>query len=427
LTITAVAAGTSTISVTATDPGGLSVTGSVMLTVSEPPTTTLTLPLSTMKIGDDPVIIELGANERFTSSAQRIVSVEQGIGDNANKWTIRAEAKGTATITHIGADGQRIASVDVTVPNQAPMRTDHPNPRTSLYYELIDASLDADSATDMMHADYGLSRTDFFLDPYFTDPDGDALKYTFSSQSPEVLFVKATNTANDVCCTVFVDVLSETHESASIVVHASDSGGLEAIGTVEFQVGVLDPEVLPRKYTTHQQIDGDLATVVRVELRKQVLHTLEFVEVTQDSAVVHGFKFALDFLEKLIADKQIGSTTVTTNYVGEEQTSDNKVPAEDGTEGVGVFTISARDGDPVKVGVDSLSSIGTTDAVPSLTFELTGAGSAVVTVSYHVWDNDMDGDTDTMDDGDWRTASETVNIEISTVPEYAGAGEKYPK
>ena len=164
-----------------------------------------------------------------------------------------------------------------------------------------------------------------------------------------------------------------------------------------------------------------------MQLRKHVLHTLRFVEVTQDGAVVHGLKFALDFVEKLIADNQIADTVSLTAYIADDQAANNTVPEAGTAEGEGVFTISARSGDPIKVGAGSLSSAGTDTAVPSMTFELTGTGRAEVTISYHVWDADMDGDTATTGDGGWRTASETVNIEISTVPEYSGAGDKYPK
>ena len=434
LTITAVAAGESTISVTATDPGGLSATGSVMLTVSDPPP--VTLPPSTMEVGDF-VVIDLAEGERLTSSAQRIVSVEPGVDGDETKWTVRAEAKGTATIRHIGADGEVTGFVEVEVPNQAPMRTDTDNPRTSLYYILTPITSGADQH---------LSMTDFILEPFFTDPDGDELKYTFSSQSDEVLFVKAKNTAAGKCCTVIVDVLSETHESASIVVHATD-GEEPATGTVEFQVGIDDDEVQSRTYKTDQQTDGDLATIVRVELRKHVDHTLEFVEVTFNGVLIDGFKFAKDFDDKLVNDGQFGKETDGTNTRALPVSSTRRQPS--------CLRFLMRTPLPTPMGVDtsrlghdlatlsnwepSIRTRRPNDTNPSLPFSVTGTGRAVVTINYHVWDTDLDGDGNadgdstatppvpagTMDPG-WRTASETVNIEISKVPEYASATKEYP-
>ena len=445
LTIAGVAIGTATISVTGTDPAGASVTGTTTLTVGPAVVTdTAKLPPATLKVGDFKVL-DLAKDERLTSSAQRVVSVESGSGGDATKWTVRAEAKGTATVRLIGADGQMVNSVDVTVPNQAPTRTAMANPRTSLYYPL-EAGAD------------GLSTTNFFLGPFFTDPDGDALKYTFSSQSAEVLFVKATDTSAGKCCIIFVDVLSETHESASIVVFATDSDDAPTSGTVEFQVGidqhapvsptndagdaVVDPgEVVARSYDTDQQTDGDLATIVRVELRKHVNHTLNFIEVTRDGDVIEGFKFAKDFDTQLVSDDQLGPENPFTATDDDKGWDDagyvKKLPVDDPTDneadridvGFGVYMISARNGDPVVLDglvPDPVDLTGDVNVPPSMTFAVTGTGSAVVTVSYHVWDTDLNDD-ETLDDRGWRMASETVNIDISQVPEYMGADGKFPK
>ena len=408
-----------------------------------------------MEVGDvEPITLE--KNQRLTSSAQAVVSVEPGVDAAADEWTVRAETKGTATVRLIGADGQMVDSVDVTVPNQAPSRTAMANPRTSFYYQLVAAP--APNA--------GLSMTDFFLEPFFTDPDGDELKYTFSSQSTEVLFVKATKTVpGGKCCTVFVDVLSETHESASIVVYATDSEGAPTSGTVEFQVGidqhdpvspgivggdaVVDPgEVVADTYSTNQQTDGDLATIVRVELRKHVNHTLNFIEVTHGVNRIEGFKFASDFDTKLVSEGQFGKDTIdiTVNanpFTDDDNTDDfgwdgagyvTKLPADDPADadsdrtdnGFGVYMISARTGDPVVLDGLVPNPTPVSNVPPSMTFAVTGTGSAVVTVSYHVWDTDLNDDG-MLDDRGWRMASETVNIDISQVPEYMGADGKFPK
>lgn len=362
--------------------------------------------------------------------ALRVVSIEPGVGDNANEWTVRAEAKGSAIIRHYGADGTVIDSVEVTVPNQAPMRTDTPDPRTSTYNALT--RIDTVGADD-----YGLSTTVFFLEPFFTDPDSDPLKYTFTSQSSEVLFVKAENTASGRCCTIYVDVLGTTHESASIVVHASDSEDEEATGTLDFQVGIADNAVIPRMYKTDQQADGDLATIVRVKLRKnaktapetgdpELGHMLEFIEVDLggELGVIEGFKFAADYDDIFNAEY---ATDIDDGAAAHTAATIVK-PATDPTrDGPSYFSISARKDDPV----GSLSlSYNTAEGAPppSMRFQVTRTGDAVVTIKYHVWDNDLDGDgTSPTDDADWRMVSETVNIKILEVPEYDGADGKFPE
>ena len=425
LTITAVAAGTSTISVTATDPGGLSATGSVVLTVTPGDTTDGdTLPDSTMLVGAIK-IVTLGAGERLTSSVMAVVSVEPGVEPKATEWTIRAEKKGESTVRHYGTDGNVIGSVAVTVPNQVPVRSGTPNPPTNEYLTLTPITSGDDD---------GLSTAYISLAPFFTDPDGDALKYNFISQSPNVLFVKATKPASRACCMVFVDVLNEDYPSASIVVRATDSAGANAVGIMEFQIGI-DDNVVPRHYETHQQNNGDLATIVRVHLRTDAVHDLKFIEVETGGTITHGFKFA-ELYDSVVAGEFIDAdggdvTRTDPDYKGAIFVE--ALPKADDTDppdnGEAFYTVSARKGDPVK-SLALINEAGEEAAVPMMNFEVTKTGQAVVTVSYHVWDNDILNDgTDEGNDADvgWHTKSETVNITVIEVPPYPTAGDLYPK
>ena len=346
LTITAVAAGMSTISVTATDPGGLSATGSVVLTVTSGDTTDGdTLPDSTMQVGTIKNVT-LGAGERLTSSVLTVVSVEPGAGDKATEWTIRAEAKGMSTVSHYGTDGNVIGSVDVTVPNRAPERTKEPNPPTNEYLPLTRIA-EGD-------ADYGLSTTYISLAPFFTDSDGDVLQYNFISQSPNVLFVKATKPVGQECCTVFVDVLNADNRAVSVVVRAEDSEKESAVGIMEFQIGIdIDPaltidldttgtDVRPRHYVTYQQNNGDLATIVRVELRTDATHDLKFIEVAESGpplVITNGFKFAQLFAEDVLSELP-DNTTVD----HEMATYVTVLPTTGLTDGLGRYTVEAGDG-----------------------------------------------------------------------------------
>jgi hypothetical protein len=381
----------------------------------------MNLPPAMMNVGDFGVI-DLPENERLSSSAQSVVSVEPGTGPDKTKWTVRAEAKGMATVSHIGADGQTIDSVDVTIPNQAPKRSSVPNPATSTFYPLVPAT----------GADAGLSMTNFFLEQYFTDLDGDELKYTFTSISPNVLFVKARKTTPGAkCCTIIVDVLSEEFRQASIVVHATDTEDAQAVGTLEFQLGIGDGEpttapndgVVPRTYHTDQQNDGHFATIVRAGLRKHVEHTLNFRLVDLGGDTTPGFKFAEIFAAELTAPggKLVGATVT---YTGATFVS-TLPPAAGLNDGSSYYTISKRKGDPVTLG-DLVPNPSPDTDPPNLMFSVTGVGEALATISFHVWDTDLNDDTDT-DDAGWQTASETVNIEIAPVPAYAGSDGKFPE
>ena len=332
--------------------------------------------------------------------------------------------EGKSTVRHYGTDGNVIGFVEVTVPNQVPVRSSTPNPPTNEYLTLT-RIISGD--------DDGLSTTYISLAPFFTDPDGDALQYNFISQSPNVLFVKAKKPTARACCMVFVDVLNEDYPSSSIIVRATDSAGANAVGIMEFQIGIGD-DVVSDHYDTHQQNNGDLATIVRVLLRKDAVHDLKFIEVEQGVTTTDGFKFAE--LYDIVVDGQFlddtgASITRTQDYKGAmyvpalPKAGDNGYPPDDGT---GSTPYRHALVIPVKE-LALIDANGATDA-PMMTFEVTKTGQAVVTVSYHVWDVDILNNGNVAPnnaDADWHTVSETVNITVSEVPAYQSAGDLYPK
>jgi hypothetical protein len=411
--------------VTGTDPAGASVTGTTTLTVAAAtPMDTATLPPATMEV-DDVEHVTLKEGERLTSSVMAVVSVEPGVAPKATEWTIRAEKKGKSTVRHYGTDGNVIGSVAVTVPNQVPVRTDTPNPPTNEYLTLTRI---------MSGDDDGQSTTYISLAPFFTDPDGDALKYNFISQSPNILFVKAKKPASRACCDVYVDVLNEDYPSASVVVRATDSAGANAVGIMEFQIGIGSMDVVPRHYTTHQQNNGDLATIVRVELRTDATHDLKFIEVDEGGTTTEGFKFAQIFAG--VMSELLDNTTVVHTAATAIAIADLPDP---GTPGLGHYTVEVGNGPVTKVSLRNVNGSMALEEVPAvdmrpteatdapmLDFQVTGTGSDVVTVNYHVWDDNPDGDATTTD-GDWQTVSETVNITVVAVPPYEGVDDLYPK
>ena len=134
LTITAVAAGTSTLSVMATDPGGLSVTGTVKLTVSEPidenvAPTASTIPAVEMMTGDDPLDRDLlmyfsdaDGDELIFSNPTSTNPAVATVTSEGSTLTITAVAAGTSTLSLTATDPDGLSatgSLELTVSDQS--------------------------------------------------------------------------------------------------------------------------------------------------------------------------------------------------------------------------------------------------------------------------------------------------------------------
>ena len=165
---TGVAAGTATITITARDPGGLTATQTMAVTVqavNNPPTVTGTIDDQTLNVGDsvtidvadsfsDPDGDELAFAATSSDTAVATASV------SGSMITVMAVATGSATVTVTATDaGGLMAEVGFTVtveqPNRAP--------------EVADAI----PAQTMTVGD----TVRLVVSMYFTDPDGDELSY----------------------------------------------------------------------------------------------------------------------------------------------------------------------------------------------------------------------------------------------------------
>lgn len=209
LTLRGVAGGSAAVTVTASDPGGLTALQSLVVTVpNQAPRTVVTFADTTVHHrrtvsfdasayfadpdGDD---LSYTASSSRTSTATVTVS-----GDSV---TVRGRSLGTATITVTARDPGELAvaqSFDVTVvrPNRAP-RAVGSIPKLTL-------------APDVEHT--------VNVDRYFTDPDGDDLHYSASSSDRSVATVTVSNES--------VTVTAEAEGTAMVTVTATDPGGLTA-------------------------------------------------------------------------------------------------------------------------------------------------------------------------------------------------------
>ena len=211
VTLTAVGEGTATVTVTATDPGGLSATQSFVVTVrnnNRAPVAVGSLPDRNLAT-DDTVHVDVSRAFadpdddvlRFAaaSSASQIVMVRRA----ARPVTLTGVGEGTATVTVTATDpgglsASRSFGVTVRNNNRAPVAVG----------SLPDRNL---ATEDTVHVD--VSRA-------FADPDGDVLRFAAASAAPHVVTVRATGRQ--------VTLTGVGEGTATVTVTATDPGGLTA-------------------------------------------------------------------------------------------------------------------------------------------------------------------------------------------------------
>ena len=210
LTVTALSAGMTTITVTASDGFNPGVSTSFVFTVvpaNAPPTVESPIPDATLALGDDPLVVDLSTvftdpdGDDLTyvcSSSMPGVATVSGCASGA--LTVTAASAGTTTVTVTASDPAEASVSDafvVTVTNPPPVVVSA-IPDVSL--ELGDAPFTTDLAT------------------VFTDPNGDGLTYVCSSSAPSVAAVSG-------CATGTLTVTPLTAGSTTVTVTASDGSG----------------------------------------------------------------------------------------------------------------------------------------------------------------------------------------------------------
>ncbi len=222
LAIQGVGSGEATVTVNATDPGGLSAEQSFEVTVpNRAPEAVGEVPTQTVFVAES-AEVELagyfsdpdGDTLAFTAASSNAgvarVSVEGGV------VTIEAVAAGEATVTVTATDPGGLAAQQgfpVTVPNRAP------GPVGSLPDQTLAAGQEV--AID--------------VSPYFEDADGDDLRYAVASANVRVASVAVADRV--------VTVTGEGRGTTTVTVTANDPGGLSAEQSFEVTVPNRAPEV----------------------------------------------------------------------------------------------------------------------------------------------------------------------------------------
>ena len=233
LTVGATAKGTATITVTATDPGGLVAVQGFLVTVpNRAPEAVDSLPDIEVEVGET-VGLELsrffmdpdGDDLVFAAtSSDSVRAVAETSGAEAR---VRAVAKGTATIEVSATDTEGLTArlaFSVRVPNRAPSAT----------AALPDIEVEVGEATG----------TD--LGAHFTDPDGDILVFAAESSDPAVARVSVTGER--------VTVGAVAKGAATVTVTATDTEGLAATQSLRVTV----PNRAPRVTDTLPDIEVEV-------------------------------------------------------------------------------------------------------------------------------------------------------------------------
>ena len=248
LTVAGVAEGDATITVTATDPGGLSATQSFDVSVEPAPPSDLVVEPPTA----NPDV--LGPGESFTLSA---TVHNQGAGSASSGTTLRYYRSANATIdtgdTEVGTDA--VPRLEPSESDTRSLQVTAPSGFGTYFYGACADPLDNESdtgnncssgvaveVTEANRAPRAVGtipdRTlepgdDVSVDvaPYFYDPDGDDLTYGAASSNTGVATVTRSGST--------VTVKAEGAGSATIAVTATDPGGLTA--TQRFAITVQAP------------------------------------------------------------------------------------------------------------------------------------------------------------------------------------------
>ena len=326
LMVTAIAKGAATLSVTATDPGGLSATQTFVVTVpNRAPEPVGTIPDREVKAGST-AAVDVGGHFtepdgdalRYSATSSRPATASVTVSGSVA--TVTGMAKGSATVTVTARDPEGLSARQtfrVTVPNRAPEPVG----------TIPDREVKAGSTAAV---DVG---------GHFTEPDGDALRYSATSSRPATASVTVSGSV--------ATVTGMAKGNATVTVTARDPEGLSARQT--FRVTVQNPV---GTITGQVSIEGRGIDIVSVTLSNGAAAT-----------TANGGKYRFDDLEA-------GAYTVTiSNFPDDASFDQTSAPA----------TI-ATDGETVTVNFSG-TYIRTSSIMGTVTVEDDGLGGITVSLS----------------------------------------------
>lgn len=267
VTIEGVAAGSTTVTVTASDPGGLSATQSIAVTVeaaNQAPVGEGIIDDQGMVVGDE-VTVDVTDNfsdpdgDDLTYTATSSDTAVATVATDGAMVTITAVGAGEATVTVTATDPGELSAtqefgVVVTEANEAPV---------------------AEGTIDDVTVVAGSEAT-VDVTANFSDPDGDDLTYAATSDDPSVATVAMEGAV--------VTVTGVAPGSATVTVTASDAGMLSA--SLEFGVTVTPPPVPPEIVDTIPTHDMIVDSMVVLDVAPYFEDAeLTYAATTSDEAV----------------------------------------------------------------------------------------------------------------------------------------------
>ena len=238
--VTGAMPGTATVTVTARDPGNLTATQQMGVTVNAPPELTDSIPPQTLAEGDT-VTVDLA--DHFTDADGDEISYEAATSDAAVA-TVSVDGS-TATIVGVAAGS---ATLTVTA------RDDFGDSATQEVGVTVEEANQAPQVAEAIPAQEVLpdGSTTLDLSGHFTDPDGDEISYEAETSDADVATVSI-----DGSNATITGVAAGT---ATLTFTASDPEGLSA--TQEAAVTVNTPPVPEGMIDTVTVTEGDAAMLV---------------------------------------------------------------------------------------------------------------------------------------------------------------------
>lgn len=249
--VSSLARGAADVTVTVTDPGGLSASQSFTVTVpNRGPESEGAIPAVPLHVGDS-ITLDLAPffsdpdGDTLAFAATIAGAALSAPSFDGGEITLRAVARGAATVTVTATDpGGLSASLafQVNVPNRPP--------RTGRRLPAVEANLGYPA--------------EIIVTPHFTDPDGDALTYRAATSRPAVATASVSGST--------VTVTPVAPGTAVLAVTAVDPEGEEVSQYSEITVLPPDPGYFADDFATSASIRSWIVSRARASVRQGVLN-----------------------------------------------------------------------------------------------------------------------------------------------------------
>ncbi|MDE0651420.1 MAG: Ig-like domain-containing protein [Gammaproteobacteria bacterium] len=313
VTIEGVSAGTATVTVTASDPGGLSATQSISVTgeaVNQAPVAEGTIDDLGLVVGGETTVDVTGSfsdpdEDELTYTAASSDTTVATVSTDGAMVTVTAVGAGSATVTVTATDPG-----DLSASQEFGVTVEEANEPPVAEGTIDDQTVDAGSSVEVDVSDN------------FSDPDDDELMYAATSSDEAIATVSNSGAV--------VTVTGVAAGSATVTVTASDAGMLSA--SLDFDVTVTPPPVPPEivdTIPTHDMIVDSMVVLDVSSYFEQEDSDLTYSAATSDEAV---------------AVASVDGSTVTTTGTGAVEDSIS----------VAMLSVTATNEDGLSVTQDSI-------------------------------------------------------------------------